>query len=117
MALEGTLETSISTTGTGSKTVEFAFTVTNEGRETADVQFSDAAKAEFVVQDGGREVWRFTEGRMFAQMLSTDRLEPGESTTYDAEWADPRPGEYTAVAELRAREATCEARTDLTIED
>ncbi|WP_049925174.1 BsuPI-related putative proteinase inhibitor [Halopiger goleimassiliensis] len=117
MALEGTLEASVSTTGTGSTTVEFAFTVTNDGSDTVDLQFSDAAKAEFVVQDEGREIWRYTDGRMFAQMLSTDRLEPGESTTYDAEWTDPRPGRYTAVAELRAQEATCEARTDLTIED
>ena len=116
MALEGSLDASVSSDGTGSKMATFAFTVTNEGSEAVELQFSDAAKAEFIVQDEGREVWRYTEGRLFAQMLSAELLEPGESTTYNAEWEDPRPGGYTAVAELRAQEATCEARTDFAVE-
>ena len=115
MTLEGSLDVTVSTTDGGSPTVEFAFTVTNEGSETVDLHFSDAAKAEFVVQEESRAVWRFTEGRVFAQMLSTDRLESGESTTYEGEWDDPRPGAYTAVAELRAREATCAARAEFEV--
>lgn len=111
MTLEGSLEAAVSTNGTGDPAVAFAFTVTNTGSETIELQFADAAKAEFVVEDERREVWRFTEGRAFMQMLSSERLEPGEETTYDGEWEEPRSGEYTAVAELRAQEATCEART------
>ncbi len=116
MTLEGTLDVTVSTADGGSSTVEFAFTVTNAGSETVDLQFSDAAKAEFVVREGDREVWRFTEGRVFAQMLSTDRLEPGASTTYDGEWDDPRPGAYTAVAELRTREVVCAARAEFEVD-
>ena len=115
MTLEGSLEATVSTDETGSATVEFAFTVTNAGSETVELQFSDAAKAEFVVRDDGREVWRFTEGRAFMQMISSERLAPGESSTYDGAWEDPRPGEYDAVAELRAQEATCEARTEFAV--
>jgi len=117
MTLEGALDVTVSTADGGSPTVEFAFTVTNAGSETVDLDFSDAAKAEFVVEEGGREIWRFTEGRVFAQMLSTDRLEPGASTTYESEWDDPRPGAYTAVAELQARDATCAARAEFDVED
>ena len=116
MALEGTLDVTVSTADGGLPTVEFAFTVTNEGSEAVDLHFSDAAKAEFVVQDGSREVWRFTEGRVFAQMLSTDRLEPTESVTYDGEWNEPTPGAYTAVTELQAREATCAARAEFEVD-
>ena len=116
MALEGTLDVAVSTADGGTSTVEFAFTVTNEGGEAVDLHFSDAAKAEFVVQDEGREVWRFTEGRVFAQLLSTDRLEPTESVTYEGEWDDPIPGSYTAVAELRAQEATCAARAEFEVD-
>lgn len=112
MSLEGSLEIA----GTGSRgAVTFAFTVTNTGSKPVDLQFSDACKAEFVVEDEGREVWRFTDGRMFTQMLSTERLAAGEETTYEAEWETPQTGEYTAVAELRAQDATCAARTDLTV--
>lgn len=117
MTLEGALEATVSTDETGASTVAFTFTVTNAGSETAELQFSDAAKAEFVVQEEGREVWRFTEGRAFMQMLSSELLEPGESTTYGGEWEHPRPGEYTALAALRAQEATCEARTEITVSE
>lgn len=116
MTLEGRLEADVSTDSSGAKIVQFAFAVTNTGADPVDLQFSDAAKAEFVVTDDGREVWRFTEGRMFAQMLSTERLAPEETATYEAEWTEPRPGGYVAVAELRARETTCEARTDFAVQ-
>lgn len=111
MTLEGWLEAEVATDGRGSAVVEFEFTVANTGAETVDLQFPDACKAEFVVTDDGREVWRFTEGRMFAQMLSSESLAPDERATYDAEWMEPRPGGYVAVAELRAQERSCEART------
>ncbi|OIB57016.1 BsuPI-related putative proteinase inhibitor [Natrialba sp. SSL1] len=115
MALEGRLDATVSSDATGSDTVALAFTVRNEGTETATLRFSDACKAEFVVQDEGREVWRYTDGRMFAQMLSADELDPDEEATYEAEWEEPQSGEFTVVAELQARETTCEARTELTV--
>ncbi|NUB91284.1 hypothetical protein HTZ84_11740 [Haloterrigena sp. SYSU A558-1] len=117
MTLEGTLEADVSTADGESRpeSVAFAFTVTNAGAEPVELQFSDMCKAEFVVRDGDREVWRFTEGRMFAQMLSREALPPGASSTYEGEWERPRPGAYTASAELRAQEASCEAHTSLTV--
>ncbi|RQG99757.1 BsuPI-related putative proteinase inhibitor [Natrarchaeobius oligotrophus] len=115
MALEGTLETTVSKDATGQPSVEFAFGVRNVGSEAVDLQFADAARAEFVVQDEGREVWRFTDGRAFAQVLGSDRLAPDEETTYEERWDDPQPGEYTVVAELLARETACEARTELSV--
>ncbi|APW99884.1 hypothetical protein CHINAEXTREME_19850 [Halobiforma lacisalsi AJ5] len=114
MTLEGTLEADVSTDGVDD-TVAFEFTVTNAGSTPEELQFADAAKAEFVVEDEGREVWRYTDGRAFTQMISSERLAPDETATYGAEWPDPIPGDYTAVAELRARETSCEARTDFTV--
>ncbi|OVE84789.1 BsuPI-related putative proteinase inhibitor [Natronolimnobius baerhuensis] len=114
MTLEGALETR--RTEDDGAPVEFVFTITNTGSEPLEVQFADAASAEFIVYDGGQEVWRFTEGQAFMQLLSSDRLEPGESATYDGEWPDPQPGAYTAVAQLRAQEATCEARAEFSVE-
>ncbi|WP_049923990.1 BsuPI-related putative proteinase inhibitor [Halopiger djelfimassiliensis] len=111
MSLEGTLET----TGDATGPVTFQFTVTNTGAEPIELEFTDACKAEFVVEDDGTEIWRFTEGRMFAQVMSSKTLDPDESLTVDAEWADPDPGEYDAVAELRARNETCNAGTEITV--
>ncbi|QCS43165.1 BsuPI-related putative proteinase inhibitor [Natrinema versiforme] len=112
MSLEGSLETAADGTRDA---VMFVFTVTNSGDEPVDLQFSDACKAEFVLEDDGDEIWRFTEGRMFAQVLSSDALAPGEATTYEAEWSDPDPGDYTAVAELRAQDEHCAARADVSV--
>ena len=119
MTLEGTLDADVRSTDDGSRpnAVALAFTVTNVGDEPVDLQFSDMCKAEFVVrdEDGDREVWRFTEGRMFAQMLSREELAPDESSTYEAEWERPQPGEYTVTAELRARETECGAETTVAV--
>lgn len=112
MTLEGSLETA----GDDERdAVLFVFTVTNAGSEPVELQFTDACKAEFVLEDAGNEIWRFTEGRAFAQVLSSETLAPDESATYEAEWSAPEPGEYTALAELRANDETCEARTDVSV--
>ncbi|MFC6766695.1 BsuPI-related putative proteinase inhibitor [Natrinema soli] len=112
MSLEGTLETA----GDDARdAVLFVFTVTNAGGETVELEFTDACTAEFVLAADGEEIWRFTDGRVFAQVLSLDSLAPGESATYEAEWSDPQPGAYTAIAELRATDETCEARTDVSV--
>ncbi|AFO58339.1 BsuPI-related putative proteinase inhibitor [Natrinema sp. J7-2] len=112
MTLEGALET---TADESSDVVLFVFTVTNTGDEPVELAFTDGCKAEFVLVDDGSEVWRFSDGRMFAQVLSSDELEPGEATTYEAEWSDPDPGEYTAIATLQARETDCEATSTVTV--
>ena len=114
MALEGRLEADVSSNG-GAEAVRFEFAVTNAGTDPVELRFSDACKAEFVVEDEGREVWRYTDGRMFAQMISTERIAPDETATYETEWEEPRSGEYTAVAELRAQEGSCEARTEFSV--
>ncbi|MDS0474312.1 BsuPI-related putative proteinase inhibitor [Natrinema sp. 1APR25-10V2] len=113
MTLDGSLETA----GDDARdAVLFVFTVTNAGSEPVELRFSDACKAEFVVIDSDEEVWRFSEGRMFAQVLESETIAPGESTTYEAEWSDPEPGTYEAVADLRAQDETCEAQTALSIQ-
>ena len=118
--------------------VRFVFEVTNDGESTEEITFQDAGKADFVVEraaednlDGeksdderkgrkdessGEEHWRWSEGRMFAQVIETERLDPGESSTYEGEWRSPDAGRYVARAALRTRdrdlEATCEFSVD-----
>ena len=112
MSLEGSLETA---TDGDRDAVMFVFTVTNTGDERVELQFSDACTADFALEDDGDEIWRFSEGRMFAQVLSSETLAPGESTVYEAEWSDPAPGEYTATAELQAQNESCDARTEVSV--
>ncbi|MXV64028.1 hypothetical protein GS429_18555 [Natronorubrum sp. JWXQ-INN-674] len=115
MTLEGRLDADVSSDGSKSAMVTFEFTVTNAGSETVTLQFTDGCKADFVVREDGREVWRFSEGRMFTQALSSETLEPDETATYKAEWTAPQPGGYIGRAELQARETACEVQTDFAI--
>lgn len=110
MTLEGALDATVT-----DDSVQFAFTVTNAGSDPIDLQFSDASRADVAVTTDGEEVWRFTDGRMFAQVMGEETLDPDESTTYDVEWTDPESGAFTAVAELRARNVDCEARTEFSV--
>lgn len=110
MTLEGTLDVTAT-----DEQVAFAFTVTNTSPDPVEVQFSDSGKAEFVVEDEGREVWRFTDGRMFAQVISSEVVDPESEVTYEGTWDDPQSGRFTALAELRAQDQTCEARTEFSV--
>ena len=90
--------------------VEFTYDVTNADDEPIELQFSDAQETDLVVEDAdGTEVWRWSAGRMFAQMLQQKEIGPGETATYEFEWDDPEPGEYEATATLEATNADCDA--------
>lgn len=137
MTLRGTLEATVA-----DDRVRFRFDVTNDGEHTDEITFPDAGKAEFVVEraDGDREGserenedghgrekggsderekrehWRYSDGRTFAQVLETERLEPGESSTYEGEWKSPDTGRYVVRATLRARERAVETTCEFSVE-
>lgn len=94
--------------------VTFALTVSNGGNSPVSLTFPDSGKADFAVLDDG-EVWRWSDGRMFMQVVQTAELAPGESFTVEGEWPDPSPGEYEAVGELRARDRECVARASFSV--
>ena len=110
MSLEGTLD---ATSADG--TVQFTLTVENTGDDPVTAQFSNGCRADVAVVDDGTEVWRYTDGRMFTQVLGSEEFDPGETRTFDVEWDDPTPGSYTAVGELTAANCSCEAETTLSI--
>jgi hypothetical protein len=82
-------------------TARFTLTVTNEGDDPVSLTFSDSQRFDFVVRDADdTERWRWSEGQMFAQMLGTEELAPGESVEYDAEWHASGTGSYVCRGEL-----------------
>ena len=96
------LETALEVTvGAG---VAFRFAVVNAGDTPVELTFRDACRADFAVIDGEEEVWRYSDGRAFAQTLTEANLQPGEGAAFEEIWPDPDPGDYTAEATLRVRE-------------
>ena len=110
MTLTGTLDTQVT-----DDRVSFSFTIENEGSETETLSFRDACNADFAVLDGEDERWRWSRGRMFAQVLQSEDLAPGESVTYEGEWQNPEPGTHTAIANLEAENQECEARAEFSV--
>lgn len=110
MALDGSLDATVT-----DDRVTFELTVTNTGSSTAQLSFSNAMKADFAVLDDDTEVWRFSDGQLFAQMIQEETLDPGAAETYRGTWESPTPGSYTAVGTLAARTHDVEARTDFTV--
>jgi hypothetical protein len=69
-----------------------------------------------VLDTVGREVWRWSEGRMFTQSIRNRVLGSRETMTYREEWdGDRMHGRYTAVATLRSAAHPLEQRIDFTL--
>ena len=86
------------------ESITLRITLANSGATAQRLEFSSARTHDAIVRAaGGREVWRWSQGRMFAQMLSELILAPGESRELTLRW-DPTgseggaPGDYVAVA-------------------
>lgn len=110
MSLQGRLD-AVSDDGA----VQFTLAVENTGTAPVTAQFRTGCRADVAVVDDGTEVWRYTDGRMFTQVLGNEEFDPGETRTFDVTWDEPQPGSYTAVGELTAANCSCEAEMTLSI--
>lgn len=96
--------------------VAFSFSIVNAGDTPIELTFRDGCRADFAVVDADDgEIWRYSDGRAFTQALATADLQPGETASFEAEWPDPVPGDYTAEATLRVRERNVTARTPFSV--
>lgn len=111
--LDASLEVTVD--GDGQR-VQFTLVVENAGHDPVSVTFRDSGDADFaVLTAAGKEVWRWSDARLFAQTLRPAEFAPGESATFEAEWPDPASGDYTAVGELRIRESEVRAETPFSV--
>lgn len=97
----------------GRNNVKLALHVVNNGKRRVEVRFPDARTHDFVVIDSaGREVWRWSEGRLFTQTLQNRVVGSRETITFDASWRPEHVGRYTAVAVLSSTNHPLRARAD-----
>lgn len=110
MTLAGSLSATVDDDG-----VQFTYEVENAGDDAVSLQFSDAQTHDVVVRQDGAEVWRFSQGRMFAQMLNSESLDAGDSLVYEARWSEPENGDYEVEAFLAANDADATATTTVSV--
>jgi hypothetical protein len=81
----------------------FSLAVVNTADRRVEVNFPDGRTRDFAVYDAaGREVWRWSRGRLFTQLMQNKLLTARDSAVYAGAWPSPAPGRYTVVAELRS---------------
>lgn len=105
---------SVDTAGAG---VRFAIAVENAGNKAVELHFPDGQTYDLVVLDAaGREVWRWSEGRMFTQAHRTQIIAGGDTARFGESWeADVPAGRYTVVATVRSTNYPIEERADFTL--
>lgn len=108
--LEATLDATPDADG-----VALTLTVENTGEDPVEMTFRDGQRAEFVARSDGDEVWRWSDGRMFTQAISTAEVDPGETVAFEAGWSDPAPGEYTLHGWIAAQDIDARDDTTLTV--
>lgn len=88
---------------TANGSVRFAIEVTNDSPKRVELRFPDGRTHDFsVLTSDGREVWRWSEGRLFTQGIQNRLLDAHDSTIYDERWTPPAPGRYVLVAQLHS---------------
>ena len=96
--------------------VKMDFRVVNEGSKRLEVNFPSGKTHEVVVVDSlGREVWRWSDGRMFTQTLQNKVLHASDTLDYDAEWRNAPAGKYTVIATLASENYPMEQRAEFVV--
>jgi hypothetical protein len=95
--------------------VRFHLRLTNASDAAVELTFPTGQSFDFVVSQGGREVWRWSADQMFTQAIRHERLAPGETREYTARWTPPAAvrGEFEVRGWLTAQEHRLEQRTAL----
>lgn len=97
--------------------VRFALHVTNRAPKSVELTFPDGQSHDIVVLDAAeREVWRWSEGRMFTQALQNRVLEESETASFEGAWSPSSAhGAFTAVASLRSESHPVERRVQFVL--
>ena len=97
--------------------VEFALHVTNNAQKRLELTFPSGQNYDVAVLDSiGREVWRWSSGRMFTQALQNHVLEANETLSYEAAWQpEAMRGSFVAVASLRSENHPLERRVPFSL--
>jgi len=81
--------------------VHFALRVRNDGDRKVEVNFPSGMTHDIAVLDeSGRQVWRWSEGRLFTAAYQNKVLRSDDTLSFSESWTPAVPGRYTAVARL-----------------
>lgn len=97
--------------------VTFELIANNSSEKRHELRFANGQEVDFVVRDArGRDVWTWSDGRLFTQPMRTHLMEEHESRDYEAIWQDALPrGTFTAVARFRSENHPATTQVEFTL--
>lgn len=98
------------------ESVQFSLHVTNSSNKRVELRFPSGQTHDVTVLDPqGREVWRWSRGRMFTQSMQNKVLAASDTLTFTERWHPEHSGTYTAVATLMSENYPSEQRVDFSL--
>ena len=84
--------------------LRFTLSIKNNTTKMLELRFPDGQTHDFVVKDfAGKEVWRWSQGRMFTSAMRSETLKGKGETAFEESWdTNGQHGTFTAVAILRS---------------
>lgn len=94
--------------------VEMNLDVRNNTKKMVELRFNSGQTHDFVVQDAsGKEVWRWSAGRMFTQAMQNKLVKSRDVTTFSETWdAKDMHGKFTATATLLSENHPVQERVE-----
>ena len=91
------------------ETVDLTYGIKNRGDKPITFNFTSTKKFDIWIKRGSTEIFRLSRGRVYATVMTTLTLQPGETKTFNAEWDQKNtagkqvgPGTYDVFARLTA---------------
>ncbi|MBN1754886.1 hypothetical protein JW877_01600 [bacterium] len=105
--------------------IEFTMIVSSRMDEPVKFVFSTSQPYDFIVRDSdGEEIWRFTHGKAFSQVVTPTELEPSEKVVYIMRWngetnrgTSVALGRYTVQCCLLSNPPVCSQKVEFNIVD
>ncbi|HEY6088745.1 MAG TPA: BsuPI-related putative proteinase inhibitor [Gemmatimonadaceae bacterium] len=84
--------------------LKFTLSVKNNTRKMLELKFPDGQTHDFMVKDfAGKEIWRWSKGRMFTSAMRSETLKGKDETAFEESWnTEGQHGSFTAVAILKS---------------
>jgi hypothetical protein len=116
-AIGTTLDVNVNGKDVNEESVSFAFHVANNTKKMMELRFPNGQTHEFVVLDStGKEVWKWSSGRMFTQAIRNKLLKGREETVFEEQWnTKGLRGTYTAIATLRSENHPVETSVEFVL--
>jgi len=97
--------------------VEFKLDVRNNTKRMVELRFPNGMTHDFVVFDeSGKEVWRWSNGRLFTQTIQNKLVKSNDSAVFADKWTGKNAhGKFTAVAILSSENHPVEQRVEFAL--